>query len=105
MANKTQAKAAVDSAAAAIKADIDATLPTGVDIRDGKINFNPTTWQLQMNAGNLTNADSWLATVKANLTTQARPFIVDLWRRTSDGTTEKTYRIVTTQATYFIVNF
>ena len=105
MANKTAAKAAVDSAAAAIKADIDNILPTGVDIRDGEVQFNPTTWQLKMNAGNLTNADSWLATIKTNLTTAGRTYTVDTWRRQVDGVTEKTYRIVTAQAMYFIVNF
>ena len=57
MPTKIQAKAAVDAAAAAVKADIDNILPTGVDIRDGEVQFNPTTWQLKMNAGNLTRSE------------------------------------------------
>lgn len=68
MANKTQAKAAVDAAATAIKADIDATLPTGVNIVDGRVDFNPTRWYFKLGPPDKATADSWASTMMANLT-------------------------------------
>lgn len=109
MANKTQAKAAIDSAATAIKADIDNILPVGVNIEDGSISFAPLRWKLVLDAGgSLVTADSWLATIVSNLTAASRTSTVGRFRRISDGVVnlgDKVYLIHTELASYKIKNF
>jgi hypothetical protein len=104
MPTKNQAKAAVDSAVFDIKADIDGILPTGVNITDGGISFNPTKWRLHMNAGGVAaTADSWLATIVTNLTTAGRASVV---RRSGrrDEDVVAFISIDTALATYIIQN-
>src|SRR5690349_20812013 len=78
MPSKTQAKAAIDAAVVAVKADIDNILPVGVNIQNGQISFSPSaTWSISMDAGGVAaTADSWLATIQTNLTGASRSFIV-----------------------------
>src|SRR6476660_380720 len=87
MASKVAAKAAVDAAGVAIKADIDAILPAAANITDGKVTFNPTTWTIRLTAPDLATAQAWSATIQANLTTAARAFQLaqTLGRRSDDG--------------------
>ena len=85
MPNKIQAKAAVDAAAAAIKADIDNILPVGVDIIDGNITFAPTRWGIKLNGVNEASAVTLANTISANLTAASRTHIVErVGRRSTD---------------------
>jgi len=69
MANKTQTKAVIDAAVVTIKSRIDNILPVGVDITDGAINFGPTRWTMQLNAGgSQATADSLAASIQTGLT-------------------------------------
>src|SRR5689334_16664597 len=104
MANKTQAKAAIDGAVTSIKADIDNILPAGVNLIDGYLNFGPVRYGVIVDAGgSLATADSIRTSVKTNLTTAARAFTEELMRRSSDGF--KTYRIAAGSLVVVIQNF
>ena len=107
MPTKTQAKAAVDSADAAIKADIDNILPTAVNITDGKLFFNPTVWTIRMTAPDQATALSWSTTIQTNLTTAGRSFTLDqqLGRRGSDAGVQKAIVISTALCIYTISGF
>lgn len=107
MPTKTQAKAAVDSADTAIKADIDNILPTGVNITDGKLFFNPTVWTIRMTAPDQATALSWSATIQTNLTAASRTFTVDLQlgRRVQDTGVQKAIVISTALCIYTIMGF
>ena len=86
MPNKTQAKAAIDTASTAIKADIDNILPVGVDIRDGAINFGPVRYKILLNAGGVVaTMNSWSTSIQTALTSAGRTFIVDLRRRADES--------------------
>lgn len=75
MANKTQAKAAVNSAATTANSAID-RLPTGVNIKDGSINF-PTKLFFELDAGGvLATATTWRDSIIADLTSRAIDFEV-----------------------------
>lgn len=103
MANKTQAKAAVDAATVAIKSDIDNILPVGVDITDGAINFAPTRWGIKLNGGSEANAVSVANAIAANLTTAGRAnSTVRGGRRLEDGTAIKSIAVSSVLATYQI---
>jgi hypothetical protein len=103
MANKVQAKAAIDSAATQIKADIDNILPAGVNIMDGLISFGPIRWELILDAGgSRATAETWLSSIVVNLTAAARPSTIRRLRRGDDGSKE--FSIFTTLATYTITN-
>lgn len=112
MATKPQAKTGIDNAAAAIKADIDNILPTGVDIQDGQISFGPTKYILKLNAnGNAATALSWYNTIKTNLTNASRPFVEKRRDRRIDpenpnpDTALKHVMIIEASLTIMIVNF
>lgn len=108
MATKPQAKTAIDNGMIAIKDDIDNRLPVGVNIKDGDIHFNPTTWNFQLDAGGvLATATSWRDTILANLTAAGRTYRVknNLGRRESDQSGDSKFiRIDTDLASYIIVN-
>lgn len=105
MANKVQAKAAVDSAATAIKSDIDNILPTGVNVTDGRIDFNPTRWGLRLDAGgSMSTAESWISSITTALTGASRTFTVRRSGRRADDATNDGFRIETQLAIYTIVN-
>ncbi len=106
MPTKTQAKTAIDNAAVGAKADIDNTLPVGVNIIDGRIDFNPTRYVFKMDAGNsLTTAQSWRDTILTNLDTQVRTHTVVqvLGRRVGD--LDRVVVVHTVLADYIIINF
>lgn len=105
MATKTQAKATIDSAVVSIKADIDNTLPAGVNIRDGVINFGPLRWGLTLDAGGASaTAESWITSITAALTTASRAFVVRRAGRREQDSAADGYRIETSLAIYTIVN-
>ena len=107
MPTKNQAKNAVDAAAVAMKADIDNTLPAGINITDGRITFNPTRWSIQLNAeGALATAQTIRDAILTALTAASRTFTVTqvLGRRDSDGAVRYA-RIQTALADYEITNF
>ena len=105
MANKTQAKAAIDSAVTAIKADIDDILPTGVNITDGRIDFAPTRWGFRLDAGGSpSTAESWITSITIALTAASRTFIIKRSGRRADDPTNDGFRIETQFAVYTIVN-
>ena len=105
MPNKNQTKTAIDSAATAIKADIDNILPVGVNIIDGNINFAPLRWNIRLDAGGVSaTADSWLASMVTALTNAGRTSVVTRFGRRL-GETPNSITIKTTIATYQITNF
>lgn len=108
MANKTQAKAAVDAGATAIKADIDNILPVGVDIVDGVVTFSPTKWNMKLNATTQGAADTLATAIETALTGAARTWTeIRGGRRlspTEDGV-PKFIRINSTLASYEIRGF
>lgn len=105
MPNKTQAKAAIDTAATTVKADIDSILPVGITtITNGQISFAPLTWSISMDAGgSAATADSWATTITTNLTAASRTYALRRSGRRGDDTI-KNIIIVTATATYFITN-
>ena len=105
MPTKTQAKTAIDNAAATTKTDIDNILPVGVNIIDGSIGFAPTRWTIRMDAGlSAVTADSWLASIVTALTGAGRTSTVTRsGRRVGDPPNSIT--IKTTLANYQIINF
>jgi hypothetical protein len=106
MPTRAQAKTAIDNAAAFLKSDIDAILPTAANIRDGEITFVPTRGIIKLDAqGDEQTANTWKDILMNNLTNASRLPRLEVWRRATDGVTEKTYKITTTAVTYFIVNF
>ena len=105
MPTKTQAKTAIDSAATAIKADIDNILPVGVNIADGKLDFNPTKWYLRMTAPDQTTADSWVTTMQTNLTAAGRTWKTRREGNYVDNEKENAITISTALAIYQIVEF
>lgn len=105
MANKTQAKAAIDAAVTQIKADIDTILPVGVDIVDGSIRFTPTRWGISLNAISQGAADTLASGIETNLTGAGRAFTEARFGRRKDDGTPKTIQISSTLATYTIVGF
>ena len=107
MANKTQAKAAVDNAVVSIKDEIDNRLPTGVNIKDGSLSFGPTRISIIMDAGGvLATATSWRDTIQTNLTAAGRAYKTrsSLGRRENDATNEKEIVILTNLCVYIITN-
>jgi hypothetical protein len=106
LANKTQAKAAIDAAVTSIKADIDNILPVGVDITDGSITFNPTRWGFKLNATTQAAADTLATSIETALTAAARPWTETRGgKRSDDGAVGKFTQIGTTLATYTIKGF
>lgn len=103
MANKTQAKAAIDAAATAIKNDIDNVLPVGVDITDGIVNFNPTTWQLKINGGTEANAVSVATAIATNLTSAGRTNRTVRVGRRVDDTQLKVITVNSQLAVYYVI--
>lgn len=107
MANKTQAKAAIDSAVIDIKNDIDNILPIGVNINDGSVSFNPTRYVIQLDAGNNSaTALSWFNSIKANLISAARPNFIEFRSdRRNDDIGKKNMGVRETKLTVMIINF
>ena len=106
MPTKVQAKTAIDNATTAIKADIDNTLPTGINIVDGGITFNPTKWGLKMDAGgNAATAESWATAITTNLAVASRTFTLRRFGRRSDDNHGRIIAIDTILANYIITNF
>jgi hypothetical protein len=105
MATKPQAKAAVDSAATAIKADIDNILPVGVNISDGRLDFGPMKWYLRLLAPDQTTAEAWTSTIQTNLTAAARVFRTRREGNYVDNEKENVITISTTLAVYQITGF
>ena len=107
MATKAQAKAAIDSAATAIKADIDNIPPANVNIVDGRVDFNPTRWAIQFTVVDLAAAQSLSSSIQTALTSAGRSFTVSsfLGRRTEDSSVPKMIQIVTQLAIYRITGF
>jgi len=108
MANKTQAKNAVDNAAAAAKNEIDLALPVGVNIVDGNISFNPTRITIAMDAGgNQATAESWRDSIKAYLDSVPRTYTAKsfMGRRENDAEPVHFIIINSALATYRINNF
>lgn len=90
MANKPQAKAAVDAACAAVKTEIDTILPalSGWNIKDGSISFGPTRMNLILDAeGSSATAEGLVTSITTNLATAGRPVPVvrRSGRREQDG--------------------
>lgn len=86
MANKTQAKTAIDNAGTSAKSDIDTILPVGVNITDGSISFNPTKYVVHVNTGtNIQDAVNMATTISTNLTNASRVNTIVYQRRTDDG--------------------
>ena len=105
MANKTQAKAVIDSAVVLWKSDIDNILPTGVNIKDGSATFGPTRWTWILDAGGSSStAESWITSITGALTTAARTFVVRRSGRRADDSTGDGHRIETQLAVYNIIN-
>lgn len=71
MATRAQAKAAVDAAAVAIKAEMDG-FPNGFNYVDGKIDFAPTRWFIKGEAPDKATADSWAASISTFLASIGR---------------------------------
>jgi hypothetical protein len=105
LANKTQAKAAIDAANVAIKDDIDNRLPVGVDITNGNLSFNPTRWQMVLNTTSQATADSWTTSIEAALTLQGKTWLETRGGRRGDDTTGKYIMIASNPATYVIKGF
>lgn len=108
MANKTQAKAAIDAAALAAKAEIDNIPPVGVNIVDGQITFAPTRYIFKLNAGGVeATAVSWLNSIKANLEAAARTYTVsaNMGRRQLDVSNDRIIIITSDASTFIITNF
>jgi hypothetical protein len=105
MATKPQAKAAIDSAATAIKADIDNILPVGVNISDGKIDFGPMKWFLRLTAPDQTVAEAWATTMETNLTVAGRPFKTRREGFYVDNEKENVITIASALAVYQITGF
>lgn len=107
MATKAQAKTAVDNAATAIKADIDNIPPANVNIVDGKITFNPTTWTIQFTVVDLASAQSLSSSIQTALTGAGRTFTLEqpLGRRNSDAGGSKAIVIYTALCIYRITGF
>ena len=107
MANKTQAKAAVDNGAAQIKSDIDNALPVGVDITSGSVVFGPgaaISWYYNLNATTQAAADTLATSIKSALTTAGRAFTETRYgRRYSDDS--KSIVIVSAIASYTIKGY
>lgn len=108
MANKTQAKAAVDNGATQIKSDIDNTLPVGVDITSGSVIFGPGSniaWFYSLNATTQAAADTLATNIKTNLTNAARTFTETRNGRRSTDDGGKSIVIVSTLASYTIKGY
>lgn len=108
MPTKSQAKAAIDAAAVAAKADIDNIPPPGVNVLDGTIRFAPTRFEFTYGVTTIPDAIALRDTILANLTAAGRSFTVTskLGRRVSpDPDPEHTVTIQTTLAIYRIINF
>lgn len=106
MPTKTQSKAALDSANTIAKADIDTTLPAGVNIKDGGLELNPIRLHMILDAGGTRAAAIALRdAILASLTTQAREYNVQsfLGRRSDD--TGNVINIFTSLAVYTIVGY
>jgi hypothetical protein len=105
MPNKTQAKAAIDSVVTSIKADIDNVLPTGVNIKDGVINFAPPRWGITMDAvGSPSTAEAWITSITTALTSASRTFVVRRAGRRNDDSIGDGFRIETQLVVYTIIN-
>lgn len=108
MANKTQAKAAVDNGAAQIKSDIDNTLPVGVDITSGSVVFGPGNnifWYYNLNATTQAAADTLATNIKTQLTSQTRTFTETRTGRRYDDGSGKSIVIVGPAASYTIKGY
>jgi uncharacterized membrane protein len=105
MANKTQAKAAVDAAGTAIKTDIDNILPATPNITTGEVLFSPTKWVIIMDAAHVSaTADSWLSTIVTNLTAASRTSTVLRRGRRGEDPQGQEIVIQTLLAVYKIIN-
>lgn len=108
MANRTQAKAAVDNGATQIKSDIDNILPAGVDITSGSVIFGPgaaISWFYNLNATTQATADTLATNIKTALASAARTFTeTRTGRREGDGG-GKSIMIVSALASYTIKGY
>jgi hypothetical protein len=103
MPTKAQAKAAVDSAAAAIKADIDG-LPSVANITDGKLDFNPNRGLIKMLAPDKATAEGWTSTISLYLGTMQRPVSIRREGNYVDNVSENVITM-TTATMMFVINF
>ncbi len=85
MATRAQTKIIIDNVSALVKADIDAFLPSGVNITDGGIRFNPARWTIQMAEPNRAAALALASSIQALLTTGGKTFTVNQARRVKDA--------------------
>lgn len=104
MATKLQAKNAIDNVVVLVKADID-KLPSGVNIKDGNINFAPNHWMFLLDAGTLAAATALRDGIQNQLTLDGRTYVTEnyLGRRNTDDRRE--IIIQTALCTYRIINF
>jgi len=103
MATKPQAKAAIDSGAIFFKNDIDSILPTGVNIVEGNLHFNPNRGDLHMEAPDEATALSWASTISANLTTAGRTHqISHTGRRAREGEAQRRIMVQSALIVYHI---
>jgi hypothetical protein len=100
MATKPQAKSAIDAVVVTVKADIDNTLPSGVNIVDGAINFAPTRWHLTLAVEDIVAAETMVTQLQSTLSNASRPSTIIRQRRIDDG--NRHISVVTTLATYKI---
>jgi len=106
MPTKAQAKTGIDNAVVDVKSDIDNILPTGVNIKDGSINFNPRVYNFTLDAGNnQAQAISWANTIISNLNTAGRTGIINRQDRRGDDVRNKMILISEAKLQILIVNF
>ena len=95
MATKPQSKTAIDNIAAAVKNDIDITLPSGVNIKEGEMYPATGTWRLHLIVASGAEAEIVGTAIVNNLNTQARSFDIERLRRTTDGFKQVNIRTLT----------
>jgi len=103
MATKPQAKAAADAANASLKAEID-MLPAGVNITDGRVDFNPTKHYVRLVATDGPSAEAMVLTFVATLSGAGRRFTV---RREGNYVNSEAENAITIVAppTIFVITF
>lgn len=101
MATRAEAKAAIAAASTATQNDIDVSLPAGVDIADGIINFNPRRVLYVLRTANLAAAEVLFGTITTSLNSQGRAYTVQRLRRGDDG--DRTVLITSGVFTYRII--
>lgn len=103
MATRAQVKALLDSMNAAVKADIDATLPASVSIIGGDTTPIPLKWIIELDGGGSLSSATTLATaIIGNLNSQSRSYTLFYARRETDN--ERFVLISSPPAVYKITN-